>query len=192
MASRPAPAPKRPSQLPAFKPPCNIYPSAIIADKAQITGSHAVEIGENAVIHPWAKIRAEGGKVVIGQNSMVYEGATVGTVDGGDVLIGDYVNIETGAVVEARSVGDGTTVEVNAVVGKGAVLGKWCTVAPLERVEAGEELEDFTVVYGDGQRRVDKTTKEHAEVRELKKGGQEKAVQATRALVPNAMAKWAG
>ncbi|TKA23432.1 hypothetical protein B0A54_17817, partial [Friedmanniomyces endolithicus] len=63
MASRPAPAPKRPSQLPASKPPCTIHPSAIIADKAQITGSHTVEIGENAVIHPWARIRAEGGKV---------------------------------------------------------------------------------------------------------------------------------
>ncbi|KAK0300199.1 hypothetical protein LTR54_008894 [Friedmanniomyces endolithicus] len=175
MASRPAPAPK-----------------PIIADKAQITGSHTVEIGENAVIHPWARIRAEGGKVVIGKNSMVYEGATVGTVDGEDVLIGDSVNIETGAVVEARSVGDGSTVEVNAVVGKGAVLGKWCRVAPLECVEAGEQLEDFTVVYGDGRRRVDKTTKEHAEIRELKRAGQEKAVQAMRTLIPNAMAKWAG
>ncbi|TKA65428.1 hypothetical protein B0A55_09383 [Friedmanniomyces simplex] len=190
MTSRPAPVPKRPSQLPVSKPPCTLHSSAIIADKAQITGSHAVEIGENAVIHPWARIRAEGGRVVIGKNSMVYEGATIGTTDGGDVIIGDYVNIETGAIVEAISVGDGTTVEVNAVVGKGAVVGQWCKIAPLERVEADEELEDFMVVYGDGRRRMDMTTKEHAEVRELKKEGQEKAVQAMRTLIPNAAAKW--
>ncbi|KAK3634440.1 hypothetical protein LTR56_015319 [Elasticomyces elasticus] len=182
MTSRSSDASKKSSLLPASKP--------TLSEKAQFTGSHAVNIGEGAIIHPHARIRAEGGDVMIGKHSMLYERALVGTVDGGDVTIGEYVNIETGAVVEAKSVGDGTTVEVNAVVGKSAVLGRWCKVAPLERVEAGEVLEDFTVVYGDGQRRTDKTTKEHKEIRDLKKEAQIKAVQVISTMIPNFSAKW--
>ncbi|KAK3110394.1 hypothetical protein LTR53_015362 [Teratosphaeriaceae sp. CCFEE 6253] len=195
MTSRPADVPRRSSQMPSTKPPCTIHPSAIVSDKAQITGSHQVEIGENAVIHPYAKIRAEGGRVVIGKYSMVYEHAVVGTAEGTspvDVTIGDFAVVETGAVVEAKSIGDATTIEVKSVVGKGAVLGKWCKVAPLERVEGGEELADFTVVYGGGQRRVDKTMKAHEEIRKAKVDGQEKAVEVMRTLIPNAAAKWAG
>jgi dynactin-6 len=49
----------------------------------------------------------------------------VGITDGeGTVVIGDGVNIETGAQVEAAVVGDGTSIEVRAIIGKGAVLGK--------------------------------------------------------------------
>ncbi|KAK4545884.1 hypothetical protein LTR36_002448 [Oleoguttula mirabilis] len=177
---------------PAVKTPCHIHPSAIVADKAQITGAHAVEIGENAVIHPYAKIRAEGGKVVIGNNSMVYERAVVGVAEGGeqDVVIGEGVNIDTGAVIEAKNIGDGSTIEVNAIIGKGTVLGRYCKVASLERVEAGEELEDFMVVYSDGQRRIDKTMKDHPDIREAKRVGQEKSIELMRKMLPNAAAKW--
>ena len=38
--------------------------------------------------------------------------------------IGNGVVVEAGAVVEAKIVGDGCVIEVNARIGKGAVLGK--------------------------------------------------------------------
>lgn len=194
MTSKPAAPRRAPSTSAAqlVKTPCQIHPSAIIADKAQITGTYTVEIGENAVIHPYVRIRAENGRVVIGQSSMIYERAVIGLVEGEtqDVVIGDGVNIETGATVQAKNIGDGTTVEVNAVVGAGAVLGRYCKIAPLEKVEAGQELEDYTVVYGDGQRRVDKTIREHAEIREARRVGQEKSIELMRKMIPNAGAKW--
>ena len=34
--------------------------------------------------------------------------------------------IEVGAIVEAKSVGEGSVIEVNAKIGKGAILGKVC------------------------------------------------------------------
>lgn len=175
-----------------MKPPCQIHPSAIIADKASITGVHEVEIGENAVIHPYALIRAEGGRVVIGRNSMVYERAVVGVASAGnqDVVVGEGVNIETGSIVEAREVGDRCTIEVNAFVGRGAVLGRFCRVAALERVEAGEALEDFTVVFGDGRRRVDTSMKGHVEIQEARRVGQEKSIELMRKMIPNGAAKW--
>ena len=196
MTSRPAapPAKRVPKAavLPTTKTPCKIHPSAIVADKAQITGEHTVEIGENAVIHPYAKIRAEGGAVVVGRNSMVYERAVVGVAEGvnQDVTIGEGVNIESGASVEAKIVGDGSIVDVHAAVGRGTILGMYCKVAPMERVEAGEKLEDFTVLHSNGQRRVNVTMRDHAEMRDAKAIGQEKTMELMRKLIPNAAAKW--
>ena len=105
---------------------------AVVGDKVQITGTHSVEIGENSVVHPYVRIKAERGKVTIGRNCTVGMRVVLGVSDdgdgdgggGGDVWIGDGVNIETGAVVEAESVGEGTVIEVNTRIGKEAVIGK--------------------------------------------------------------------
>jgi dynactin-6 len=40
------------------------------------------------------------------------------------VFIENGVVIETGAVVEARKIGEGSVVEVNARIGRGAIVGK--------------------------------------------------------------------
>ncbi|KAF2770583.1 trimeric LpxA-like protein [Teratosphaeria nubilosa] len=186
---------KRPSSIPAAKPPCQIHPSAVIAEKAVLVGTHQVTIGPNTILHPYAKISAENGPVVIGANSMIYENAIVGTSPDTSkseqaVIIGDYVNIESGVVVEAKSIGDGSVVDVNAVVGRGAVLGRWCRVGPLERVKEGEVLEDYALVFGDGRKRIDSTAREGAEVRRARRVGQEKAVELVRKLVVDGKAKW--
>ncbi|KAH9812963.1 transferase hexapeptide [Teratosphaeria destructans] len=186
---------RRPSSIPAAKPPCQIHPSAVIAEKAVLVGTHQVTIGPNTILHPYAKIRAENGPVMIGANSAIYENAIVGTsIDNSNleqaVIIGDYVNIESGAVVEAKSVGDGSVIDVNAVVGGGTVLGRWCRVGPLERVKDGEVLEDFTVVFGDGRKRIDSTARDGAEVRRAREIGQEKAVELVKKLVVDGKAKW--
>ena len=63
---------------------------------------------------------------MIGKNCSISENAVVGVAgdEEGDVIIGDEVNIEAGAIVQAKSVGDGTMIEVGAKIGKGAVVGK--------------------------------------------------------------------
>ncbi|KAK5153592.1 hypothetical protein LTS14_007286 [Recurvomyces mirabilis] len=195
----PAPtAPKRTKSelLPAAKPPCKIYSTAIISEKAQVTGTYPVTIGENVVLHPYARIRAEGGSVSIGKGSIVYENAVVGTSKsdgdgGGDVEVGEFVTIETGAVVEAKSVGMGTEVGVKVLIGRGVVVGEWCKLTALEKVEAGKVLEDYTVVFGDGRERIDTTIKEHGAVRQARIEGMEKAVGVFGKLIPNGAAKWA-
>lgn len=125
MTSRPAPT-KRPSAAApaelASKPPCNIHASAIVAEKASISGTHAVELGEHTVLHPFAKIKAENGSVSIGRSSIVCETAVIGGE--GDVHIGDGVVIGSGAIVEGKSIGNGTVVEARAKIGIGATIGK--------------------------------------------------------------------
>ena len=111
------------SPLAHIHPAARLAPGVTVEPFTTIYGD--VEIGENTVIHPYAKIRSDRGSVQIGKNCTVCEKAVVGITDGeGTVVIGDGVNIETGAQVEAAVVGDGTSIEVRAIIGKGAVLGK--------------------------------------------------------------------
>ncbi|KAF7194582.1 hypothetical protein HII31_04088 [Pseudocercospora fuligena] len=177
------------------KPPCKIHSLAIISEKAQITGTNIVEIGESTVLHPFSRIKADHGEVIIGSSCTICENAVVGRLDGSEdggpsTIIGDGVNIEAGATVEAQMVGSGTSIEVNAKVGKGAVIGKHCKITPLSEIKPGEELADYTVVFGNNQRRLDMSMANNAEVREAKAKGQQMHVELLRKLIPDASAKW--
>lgn len=112
---------------PIAKPPCQIHSLAVISDKAQLTGSYPVEIGENTILHPYAKIVSEAGPVFIGKNCVIGSNAVVGIAKQngeGAVILGDGVNVESNALVEAKTIGDGSVVEVSAKLGRGAVIGK--------------------------------------------------------------------
>lgn len=115
----------------APKPPCTIHSSAIISDKATITGTHPVFIGENCILHPYSKISSTVAPVRIGRNCIIAERATVGLAqelakdDRQDsVELGNNISIETGAIIEAKFLGDGTVVEVDATAGHGISTGK--------------------------------------------------------------------
>lgn len=161
MTSRPQSA-KRASvapTVPPSKPPCQIHSLAIISDKAQIIGTEPVKIGENTVLHPYAKIVTQGGSVVIGKNCVIGSNAVVGVTKEsgqGDVILGDGVNIESNAVVEAKTVGDGTAVEVSARLGRGAVIGRVCNGFPLTHMRSTSSsyaaLQDHTLERDSAQR----------------------------------------
>lgn len=126
-------ASSRASAAQLAKPPCTIHPSTVISDKAIITGTFPVVIAENCIIHPFAKISSTAAPVHIGRNCIIAERATVGLSSGGTlqedtaVVLEDNVSIENGAIVEAKRVGSGSVVEVNAIVGSRAVIGKVST-----------------------------------------------------------------
>lgn len=180
------------STIPAARPPCTIHPTAIVADKAQLTGTFPVEIAEHAVLHPYARIRAEGGPVTIGPYCIIAESATVGLPAGqtSAVTLDRHVSVESGAEVLAERVGEATEVGVQAKIGAGATVGRFCRLTPTERVREGEQVGDFTVVFGEGRRRVDKTLVEQGDVRSARVKGQERHVEALRRLVPDGKAKW--
>jgi len=115
---------------PAPKPPTSLASSLVIAENASLTGTNPIRIGSNTVIHPRTKLSSTHAPITIGSGCIVSERSVIGYQstptserDVG-VHIGNGVMIETGAVVEAKSVGDGCVIEVNARIGKNAVLGK--------------------------------------------------------------------
>ncbi|KZF26068.1 hypothetical protein L228DRAFT_279316 [Xylona heveae TC161] len=67
------------------------------------------------------------------------------------------VIIEPGAYVEAELVREGTVIEAGAKIGRGCHIGRFCKICPYITIPPGENLPDYTVVYGngEGERRID-------------------------------------
>ena len=66
------------------------------------------------------------------------------------VSLAPGVLIESGATVEAASIGAYTIIEAGAKVGKGAVIGEHCKVCAGVQLEEGAVVGNGMVVYGSG------------------------------------------
>ncbi|KAI0907375.1 trimeric LpxA-like protein [Ustulina deusta] len=190
---------KRQSVLPRVqsgpKAPVNFSSSITIADSAILTGNHTINISSESVVHPRAKLDSANGRITIGRRCIVHERTTIGAAsadptpsesrDG--VVISDYATVEVGAVIESGGtmVGEGCHVGVGSWVGKGAQLGKHCVLAPKSVVQPGEVVPDFTVVYSNGTRRLDKRG-----VTDLKNKAQARQIEVLRKLIPSNPAKF--
>lgn len=134
---------KRVSTVAAPKAPTSVHSTALIAGHAVLTGTNLITVGPRAVVHPYARINSTNGPIILGEASVIWEGAVIGapsgdkssvpsdstkkeTDAGQGVDLGRYVVVECGAVVEAASIGEGTLIEADAKIGKGAVVGKVC------------------------------------------------------------------
>ena len=139
-----------------------------------------------------ARIRAEGGSVTIGPYCTVAEAAVVGTPlnTAGDVLLDSWVSVETGADVQAKHVGEVTEVGIKTNIGAGATVGRFSRLTPTETVQAGERVGDFSVVFGGGQTRRDKTMEDSEDSRAQRVKAQEKHVEMLKRLIPDGKAKW--
>ncbi|KAH6680715.1 trimeric LpxA-like protein [Halenospora varia] len=178
---------KRQSMMPPPpKPPTSLSSTITIAEHASLIGTHLIAIGSNTVVHPRSKLNSTYASITIGNNCIISERSQIGLQgepegeerDG--VLIENGVVVEVGAVIEARHIGEGCVVEVNARIGKGAVLGKHCKIGPLCDIADGEVVPDYTVVFGSGMRRVDRSGIEDLK---LKMVGRQ--VEILRKLIPS-------
>ncbi|KAI1777507.1 trimeric LpxA-like protein [Hypoxylon cercidicola] len=192
---------KRQSILPRVqsgpKAPVNFSSSIIIADSALLTGNHTINISSESVVHPRAKLDSSNGRITIGRRCIVHERTSIGAAsadptpsesrDG--VVLSDYATVEVGAVIESGGtmIGEGCLIGVGCKVGKGAKLGKHCTLTPQSIVQPWEEVPDFTVVYSNGTRRLDKRG-----VTDLKHKAQARQIEVLRKLIPSNPAKFQG
>jgi dynactin-6 len=116
---------------PAPKPPTNLSSNLTIADQASLIGTNLITIGSNTIIHPRSKLNSTYGTINIGSLCIISERCQIGLREPGEegegkegVVIENGVVVEVGAIVEAHRVGEGSVIEVNARIGRGAVLGK--------------------------------------------------------------------
>jgi dynactin 6 len=125
---------KRTSTAPAApKPPISFAPAITISDSASLVGTKLITVGSDTVIHPRAKLISILAPVTIGKACILSERSAVGLQSPSNdqpdgVVIEDCVVVEVGAIVEAKRVGEGTIIEINAKVGKGAIIGKVCVI----------------------------------------------------------------
>ncbi|MCJ1458257.1 hypothetical protein MMC28_008628 [Mycoblastus sanguinarius] len=147
--------------------PIQSSPSTLIASSASITGTQPITIGPNAILQLRTRLVSTQGPITIGAGCIISERASIGLLKApqdenteyvAGVNFGPGVLVESGAVVEAASVGAYTVVEAGAKIGRGAVVGENCKICAMVEIAEGEVVGDFTVVYGNGwgERRVEK------------------------------------
>lgn len=136
-----------------------------------------------------------GEKAIVGGPAPAKEAAEGGEPgkEGQDTVLSDGVTVEPGAlIVSSARIGEYSSIGALANVHAGAVVGRWCKIAALCEVRAGEVLEDFTVVFGAGERRVDGVFKAREEVRAQRMRARGEEARLLGSLVMDGGAKWRG
>ncbi|KND88675.1 hypothetical protein TOPH_06770 [Tolypocladium ophioglossoides CBS 100239] len=183
---------KRHSILPAIdrsgpKPPVNFSSSLTICDDAILRGTHSITMQSETVVHPRSKFESSMGSILIGRRCIIHERTHIGArpkdpnTRPGGVVLGDYVVVEVGSIIEAGNteIGEGTTVQVGSKIGSGAKIGKNCTISHMSIISPGDVLPDFTTVYSNGLRRKDKRS-----IGEQRKHGLVKQIAVSRKMIP--------
>ncbi len=124
--------------------------SALVSEAAHIIGD--VEIGENSSVWPGAVIRADFGKITIGNNTAVEDNCVIhsGTPSAaiGDVTIGDEVHIGHGAVIHCRKIGNNVLIGMNATILHDVEIGNSCIIGAGCLVSQGMKIPDNSFVVG--------------------------------------------
>ena len=104
----------------------------IVCKSAVLVGD--ISIGSGTVVHPFARIIAKTGPVVIGDNNIIEEMAEV--VNDGErdkvMILGSGNLIGVAASVSSLKMGNNNTVEARARLGRHTVLPYGCVLTPGE------------------------------------------------------------
>lgn len=121
-----------------------IASSAFISEAAYIVGD--VEIGENSSVWPGAVIRADFGKIIIGNNTSIEDNSVIH--GGTEVSIGNNIIIGHGAVIHCRRVGDNVLVGNNATILDNAEIGEYCIIGAGCLVPPDTKIPERSVAIG--------------------------------------------
>ena len=120
--------------------------AAFVAENATLAGS--VRLEKNSSVWYGAVLRADTGRIAIGENSNVQDNAVLHTGPNLGVTIGKNVSIGHSAVVHGCTVGDGALIGMHATVMNGAVVGKNAVVAAGALVLENTVVPDGMVAMG--------------------------------------------
>lgn len=106
------------------------------------------ELGEGVSVWPYAVIRADHDRVVVGEGSNVQEHAVLHVETGFPTIIGKNVTIGHGAIINGASVGDHCIIGMNATVVEGAVIKDDCIVGANAVITGNMVIPPGSVVVG--------------------------------------------
>ncbi|MFW9909048.1 MAG: gamma carbonic anhydrase family protein [Candidatus Thorarchaeota archaeon] len=98
-----------------------IAKTAYVHPKASVIGD--VKLGERVFVAPMASIRGDIGRIEIGDESNVQDGAVIHSTELHPTIIGRRVNIGHNASIHAKHIAD------NVAIGMGAVVMLECEIA---------------------------------------------------------------
>ena len=123
-----------------------VDPSAFVHPDAVIIGD--VIVGARCYIGPLASLRADFGRISIGDGANIQDCCVVHCFPGRDVIIEEDGHIGHGAVLHGCTIGRGALVGMNAVVMDGAVVGSFAFVGANSFVQGEQTIPDRHLAAG--------------------------------------------
>jgi carbonic anhydrase/acetyltransferase-like protein (isoleucine patch superfamily) len=123
-----------------------ISASAYIAPNATVIGK--VILGENSTVWFGATLRGDNEVISIGAHSNVQDGAVLHTDPGFPLDIGAHVSIGHQAMVHGCTVGEGSLIGIQSIVLNGAIIGKGCLVGAGALITERKVFADGTLILG--------------------------------------------
>ncbi len=137
-----------------------IHESVYIADGAVVLGD--VCIGEKSSVWFHVTIRADRGKIRIGDGSNIQDNAVVHVDEGFPVQIGNYVTIGHSAVIHGCRIDHNSLIGMGAVILNGAKIGKNCIIGAGALVTQNMVVPDNSLVIGSPAKIVRQLTAQEA------------------------------
>jgi len=144
----------------SLKSNVKIAPGAVVCNECELKGD--ITIGTKTVIHPKAKIIAESGPIIIGENNLIEEQCEIINIEEIEdtetstvpvMIIGNNNVFEVGSELHSLKVGDNNVMEAKSYLGRQTNLANGCIVGAGCRLTTEETLEENIVVYGGDCRR---------------------------------------
>ena len=120
--------------------------AAFVAPSATVQGDVVLKPG--STVWYGAVLRADTGRIAIGENSNVQDNAVLHTGPGLDVTVGRGTSVGHGAVVHGCTVGDGCLIGMHATILNGAVIGDGCLIAAGALVPENMQVPAGSLVIG--------------------------------------------
>ncbi len=149
------------SELDEISP--QVHESAFVSETAHLIGD--VRVGPYSSIWPGVVIRADSGKIVIGERSNVQDNSVLHADD--DASIGDDVTLGHGVICHAKRIGDGSLIGNGSVLNDGVEVGPRCLVAAGSVITENTVIEPEMLVRGIPGRPIGKIRKRHADLQKL-------------------------
>ena len=103
-----------------------------------------MELGEGVSVWPFASVRGDEGKITIGENTNVQDGAVVH----GITSIGANVTVGHGAVIDSAKIGNNVLIGMNSTILDGVEIGDWNIVAAGTVVAPNTKIGNGNVIMG--------------------------------------------
>ena len=120
--------------------------AAFVAPSATVQGDVVLKPG--STVWYGAVLRADTGRIAIGENSNVQDNAVLHTGPGLDATVGRGTSVGHGAVVHGCTVGDGCLIGMHATILNGAVIGDGCLIAAGALVPENMQVPAGSLVIG--------------------------------------------
>ncbi len=122
--------------------PAKVY----IDPTAVIIGN--VEIHDGVSIWPYAVLRGDEGRIVVGEGSNVQDQCVLHVGPGFPTIIGKDTTIGHGVIVNGAIIGDRCIIGMNSTVVEGAKIGNECLVGANAVITGGMDIPDRSAVVG--------------------------------------------